>query len=113
VTFDIAWTVTPGILSATLWQRCVIEGRPASRRICQLGDLGEADQFWRDVRARLGRKHRFSGADIVTIEALIAIKVPRPMPATSSQSAAAHPGTHPIRGAHTPLSLLGLARRAW
>jgi hypothetical protein len=78
-TFAIAWTST-GTVTATLWEQTLIEGRPASRRICKLGDLGEAEQFWRDARARLGRMHRLTGRDRDEIERLLAIKVPRPAP---------------------------------
>ncbi|WP_234680324.1 hypothetical protein [Bradyrhizobium monzae] len=108
--FCIAWSRTSGTVTATLWEQTLIEGRPASRRMCRLAaigqdwldDIAEADRFWHHVRQRLGRLQRLSGRDRDGIEAALAQRVPKPAPAPPPVTV--HRSGHPVRGPFAPLT---------
>jgi hypothetical protein len=125
--FDIAWNRRAAhqwrkhadafVIEAVLTERALLDGRPAIKVVCRIAtidedrvdDIGAADRFWHAARERLGRLHRLSGRDVDEIEALIALKVPRPF-AIANPAPTMRPSANPITGPHSPLT--GQALRA-
>src|SRR5690349_17149064 len=95
--FDIAWPRRVfqrrrrgevWLIEAVLLERKLLGDKPSMQIVCRLacideaktGDISAQDKFWHDVSARLGRMSRLSDRDLDEIEALLAKRVPRPLP---------------------------------
>ncbi len=101
--FDICWdrrcsngwhrSSPRWFVDAILTERVLLEGRPQLKIVGRLSmiledrlaDVAERDRFWHDARARLGRLRRLQRRDVDQIEALLAKKVPRPVPVQSPE----------------------------
>ena len=73
------------------------------------GEIAACEKFWTDARARLGRLYRLTDRDLDEIEALLAKKIPKPVPIAASSPL--RPSAHPIRGPHQPVAMSRFERR--
>jgi hypothetical protein len=95
--FDIAWprrcfqrrqNEAVWLIEAVLLERKLLGDKPSMQIVCKLavidesktGDISAADKFWADASARLGRMSRLNDRDLDEIEAVLARRVPRPLP---------------------------------
>lgn len=84
------------VLDCVLLQRVILErrsqlkivGRLAGIAKDALDDPAARNQLWHDVRKKLGKLRRLSPRDIDAIEAMIAKRIPKPVPVMELQQAA-------------------------
>ena len=75
----------PWAVECILFERTLIEGKPALRFIARLAKILEdeldnpasRDQFWRDASRKLGKLRRLDQRDIGQIETMLAKRIPK------------------------------------
>ena len=131
MSYDVAWNrswlvwskrserAAPWAVECILFERTLIEGKPALRFIARLAKILEdeldnpasRDQFWRDASRKLGKLRRLNQRDIEAIETLIAKWIPKPMPDVPKiGKVSVRPSANPVVGPHQPLRQLYRAR---
>ena len=127
MSYDVAWNrswlvwskrserAAPWAVECILFERTLIEGKPALRFIARLAKILEDEldnpasrgKFWGDARRKLGKLRRLNQRDIETIETLIAKKIPKP---AATYEPTVRPSSNPVVGPHQPLRQLYRAR---
>ena len=97
MSYDVAWNkswlvwskrserAAPWAVECILFERTLIEGKPALRFIARLAKILEdeldnpasRDQFWRDASRKLGKLRRLDQRDIGQIETMLAKRIPK------------------------------------
>jgi hypothetical protein len=102
-----ALLITTEAMVAEVPKKNATGGMPAGGgKTAAAADPGERDRFWHAARAKLGKLHRLTPRDIDGIEKLLALKVPKPMPAAGGPfctSPVARPAANPVTGPHSPM----------
>jgi hypothetical protein len=88
----------PWQLEAILCERALIGGRPTLRSAGRLAGIladeivvASRDQFWHDARRKLGKLHRLTQRD-VSIEIMLAKRIPKPEPVQPQSPQSLHAG---------------------
>ena len=98
----------PWAVECILFERTLIEGKPALRFIARLAKILEdelnnpasRDQFCRDARRKLGKLRRLDHRDIGQIETMLAKRIPKP---AATYTPTVGPSANPVTGPHQPL----------
>ena len=90
----------PWAVECILFERTLIEGKPALRFIARLAKILEdeldnpasRDQFWHDARRKLGKLRRLTQRDILAIETMLAKRIPKLEPVQLQSPQPLHAG---------------------